>query len=155
MTNYLNPLPAQKVLEIGTGSGYQSALLSELSNHVYTIEIIDALARETEAIFEALEPQYPEYGNILRKVGDGYYGWPHYAPFDKIIVTFGIDHVPPPLIRQLAANGTMVIPIGPPSGQTLLRIVKNVAPDGTVSLTREYIYHGKVKVTFVPFTTLG
>jgi protein-L-isoaspartate(D-aspartate) O-methyltransferase len=70
-------------------------------------------------------------------------------------VTCGIDHVPLPLISQLAANGTIVIPIGPPSGQTLLRVVKKVAPDGTVSLTREDIYHGKVKVTFVPFTTLG
>jgi protein-L-isoaspartate(D-aspartate) O-methyltransferase len=154
MTNYLNPRPEQKVLEVGTGSGYQSAMLSELSNHVYTVEIIDALARETDTIFKALEPQYPEYRNILRKVDDGYYGWPEYAPFDRIIVTCGIDHVPPPLLGQLAPNGIMVIPIGPPSGQTLLRIVKKVAPDGTVSLTREDIYHGKVRVIFVPFTAL-
>ena len=150
MTNYLDLLPEQKVLEIGTGSGYQSAMLSELCNHVYTIEIVDALARETDAIFRALEPQYPEYTNILRKVGDGYYGWPEYAPFDRIIVTCGIDHVPPPLLSQLTPNGIMIIPIGPPSGQTLLRIVKRVTPNGAVSFTREDIYHGKVKVIFVP-----
>lgn len=155
MTNYLNPLPEQKVLEIGTGSGYQSALLSELSNHVYTVEIIGALARETDAIYKRLEPAYPEYGNILRKVDDGYYGWPEHAPYDRIIVTCGIDHVPPALIQQLAPDGIMVIPIGPPSGQTILRIIKKVDLDGTVTLTREDIYHGRVKVAFVPLTASG
>ncbi len=151
MTDYLDPLPNQKVLEIGTGSGYQSALLSELSNHVYTIEIIPGLARETDAIFTRLEPQYPEYRNVTRKVDDGYYGWPEHAPFDRIIVTCGIDHVPPDLLQQLGPGGIMVIPIGPPSGQTVLRIEKKVEPDGTVSLSREDIYHGRVKVAFVPF----
>ena len=155
MTSYLNLRPEQKVLEIGTGSGYQSALLSELSNHVYTIEIIDALARETDAIFKGLEPQYPEYRNIKRKIDDGYYGWPEYAPFDRIIVTCAIDHVPPPLIRQLSPDGIMIIPVGPPSSQTLLRIVKKVTADGTVSLTREDVYHGEAKVIFVPLTALG
>ena len=155
MTDYLDPLPEQKVLEIGTGSGYQSALLSEISNHVYTIEIVEKLARKTDAIFKRLEPTYPEYRNIKRKVDDGYYGWEEYAPFDRIIVTCGIDHVPPALIRQLAPGGIMVIPIGPPSGQTILRIVKKTAPDGTVSLEREDIYHGKHKQVFVPFTAHG
>jgi protein-L-isoaspartate(D-aspartate) O-methyltransferase len=155
MTDYLDPLPEQKVLEIGTGSGYQSALLSEISNHVYTIEIVEKLARQTNAIYERLEPQYPEYTNIKRKVDDGYYGWEQYAPFDRIIVTCGIDHVPPALIKQLAPGGIMVIPVGPPSGQTILRIVKKVAPDGTVSLGREDIYHGKHKQIFVPFTARG
>jgi protein-L-isoaspartate(D-aspartate) O-methyltransferase len=155
MTDYLDPQPEQKVLEIGTGSGYQSALLSEISNHVYTIEIVEKLARETNAIYERLEPQYPEYRNVKRKVDDGYYGWEEYAPFDRIIVTCGIDHVPPALIKQLAPGGIMVIPIGPPSGQTILRIVKKVAPDGTVSLEREDIYHGKKKQIFVPFTARG
>jgi len=155
MTNYLDPLPEQKVLEIGTGSGYQSALLSELSNHVYTIEIISALAHETDAIYKRLEPAYPEYRNILRKVDDGYCGWPEHAPFDRIIVTCGIDHVPPALIQQLAPNGIMVIPIGPPSGQTILRIIKKVSLDGTVSLSREDIYHGRVRVAFVPLTDRG
>jgi protein-L-isoaspartate(D-aspartate) O-methyltransferase len=155
MTDYLDPLPEQKVLEIGTGSGYQSALLSEISNHVYTIEIVDKLARQTNAIYQGLEPRYPEYTNVKRKIDDGYYGWPEYAPFDRIIVTCGIDHVPPALIKQLAPGGIMVIPIGPPSGQTILRIVKKVAPDGTVSLQREDIYHGKHKQIFVPFTARG
>jgi protein-L-isoaspartate(D-aspartate) O-methyltransferase len=155
MTDYLDPLPEQKVLEIGTGSGYQSALLSEISNHVYTIEIVEKLARQTNAIYTRLEPRYPEYTNIKRKVDDGYYGWPEYAPFDRIIVTCGIDHVPPALIRQLAPGGIMVIPVGPPSGQTILRIIKKVAPDGTVSLEREDIYHGKHKQIFVPFTARG
>jgi protein-L-isoaspartate(D-aspartate) O-methyltransferase len=151
MTDYLNPQPGQKVLEVGTGSGYQSALLSEISNHVFTIEIVEKLARETDAIFKKLEPHYPKYGNIRRKIDDGYYGWPEYAPFDRIIVTCGIDHVPPPLIRQLAPNGIMVIPVGPPSGQTILRIIKKVAPDGAITLEREDIYHGKKRQIFVPF----
>jgi protein-L-isoaspartate(D-aspartate) O-methyltransferase len=155
MTDYLDPQPEQKVLEIGTGSGYQSALLSEISNHVFTIEIVEKLARETDAIYKRLEPRYPEYRNIMRKVDDGYYGWEEYAPFDRIIVTCGIDHVPPALIKQLAPGGIMVIPIGPPSGQTILRIVKKVDPDGTVSLEREDIYHGKHKQIFVPFTARG
>jgi protein-L-isoaspartate(D-aspartate) O-methyltransferase len=155
MTDYLDPQPDQKVLEIGTGSGYQSALLSEISNHVFTIEIVEKLARQTDAIYKRLEPRYPEYKNIIRKVDDGYYGWEEYAPFDRIIVTCGIDHVPPALIKQLAPGGIMVIPIGPPSGQTILRIVKNVASDGTVSLEREDIYHGKHKQIFVPFTARG
>jgi protein-L-isoaspartate(D-aspartate) O-methyltransferase len=155
MTDDLNLLPEHRVLEIGTGSGYQAAILSELSNHVYTVEIIAPLARETGDIFKTLELQYPEYGNILRKVDDGYFGWPEYAPFDGIIVTCAIDHVPPPLIHQLAPGGIMVIPVGPPSGQTLLRIVKKVASDGTVTLTREDSYHGKAKVIFVPFTSPG
>ncbi len=152
MTDYLNPLPGQKVLEIGTGSGYQSGVLSELSNHVYTIEIVAALAEETDQIYTRLEKSFPEYGNIRRKVDDGYYGWREYAPFDRIIVTCGIDHVPPELLKQLAPNGIMVIPVGPPSGQTIMRIVKRVASDGTVSLDREDIYHGKRKEIFVPFT---
>jgi protein-L-isoaspartate(D-aspartate) O-methyltransferase len=155
MTDYLDPQPEQKVLEIGTGSGYQSALLSEISNHVFTIEIVEKLARQTDAIFKRLEPAYPEYRNIKRKVDDGYYGWQEYAPFDRIIVTCGIDHVPPALIRQLAPGGIMVIPIGPPSGQTILRIVKKVSADGSVSLEREDIYHGRKKQIFVPFTARG
>jgi len=155
MTDYLDPLPQQKVLEIGTGSGYQSAVLSELSNHVYTVEIIQKLARETDAIYNSLEPTHPEYRNILRKIDDGYYGWKEYAPFDKIIVTCGIDHVPPPLIQQLAPGGTMIIPIGPPAGQTVLRLIKTVNADGSVSLSREDIYHGRVKIRFVPLTGWG
>ena len=153
MTDYLDPQPEQKVLEIGTGSGYQSSVLSELSNHVYTIEIVEPLARETDAIYRAHEARYPEYRNIHRKIDDGYYGWPQHAPFDRIIVTCGIDHVPPELLRELAPEGIMVIPVGPPSGQTILRIVKHVDADGTVSLDREDIFQGKKRQIFVPFTS--
>ena len=153
MTDYLDPLPEHKVLEIGTGSGYQSAVLSELSNHVYTIEIVEPLARETDAIYRAHETRYPEYRNIHRRVDDGYLGWPEHAPFDRIIVTCGIDHVPPELLRELAPEGIMVIPVGPPSGQTILRIVKHVGADGAVSLDREDIFQGKRRQIFVPFTS--
>jgi protein-L-isoaspartate(D-aspartate) O-methyltransferase len=153
MTDYLDPQPEQSVLEIGTGSGYQSAVLSELSNHVYTIEIVEPLAHETDKIYRAYEARYPEYRNIHRKVDDGYFGWPQHAPFDRIIVTCGIDHVPPELLRELAPEGIMVIPVGPPSGQTILRIVKHVGPDGDVSLDREDIFQGKKRQIFVPFTS--
>jgi protein-L-isoaspartate(D-aspartate) O-methyltransferase len=157
MTNAINPGPEDKVLEIGTGSGYQSAVLSELTNRVYTIEIVEPLAGETDQIYKDLSAHYPEYQNIKRKVDDGYYGWPEYAPFDRIIVTAGIDHIPPPLLQQLAPNGIMVIPIGPPAGQKLLKITKNVAPDGTVTLEREDIFAGTGSDShiFVPFTKKG
>jgi len=153
MTDYLDPQPDQRVLEIGTGSGYQSAVLSELSNHVYTIEIVGPLARQTDSIYRKHESRYPEYRNIHRRVADGYYGWPEHAPFDRIIVTCGIDHVPPELLKELSPEGIMVIPVGPPSGQTILRIVKHVAADGSVTLDREDIFHGKKRQIFVPFTS--
>jgi protein-L-isoaspartate(D-aspartate) O-methyltransferase len=153
MTDYLDPQPDHKVLEIGTGSGYQSSVLSELSNHVYTIEIVEPLARETDSIYHAHEARYPEYRNVHRKVDDGYFGWPQHAPFDRIIVTCGIDHVPPELLRELAPEGIMVIPVGPPSGQTILRIVKHVGADGAVTLDREDIFQGKKRQIFVPFTS--
>jgi protein-L-isoaspartate(D-aspartate) O-methyltransferase len=153
MTDALNPQPDQRVLEVGTGSGYQSAVLSELSNHVFSIEIVEDLARETDQIYRSLWDRFPEYHNVKRKIDDGYYGWAEYAPFDRIIVTCGIDHIPPELLRQLAPEGIMVIPVGPPSGQTILRIVKHVSADGSVTLEREDIYHGQNTVVFVPFTS--
>ena len=153
MTDALNPQPDQRVLEVGTGSGYQSALLSELSSRVFSIEIVEDLARETDQIYRRLWDKFPEYHNVRRKIDDGYYGWPEYAPFDRIIVTCGIDHIPPELLRELAPEGIMVIPVGPPSGQTILRVVKHVAADGSVSLEREDIYHGQNTIIFVPFTS--
>ena len=155
MTDYLNLQPEQRVLEIGTGSGFQSAFLSELSNHVYTIEIVKPLAEETNAIYVAHTPEMPEYANIHRRIADGYYGWRENAPFDRIIVTCGIDHIPPDLIKELAPDGIMVIPIGPPSGQTILKITKHVGKDGHITLTRDDIYHGMAKDIFVPFTAVG
>jgi protein-L-isoaspartate(D-aspartate) O-methyltransferase len=155
MTDSLNLQPGQKVLEIGTGSGYQAALLAELTDEVYTIEIVEPLARETDGIYRRLEKRYPEYRNVRRMIADGYYGWEERAPFDRIIVTCGIDHIPPELLGQLSPEGIMVIPVGPPSGQTILRVVKHVTEDGEVTLEREDIYHGKRKEIFVPFTSAG
>jgi len=152
MTDSIAPLRTDRILEIGTGSGYQSAVLSELSKQVYTIEIVPALYAETDALYRRLEKSYPEYSKVTRKNADGYYGWPEHAPFDKIIVTAGIDHIPPPLLAQLAPGGIMVIPVGPPSGQTVLKVVKRPLPGGGFSFERSDIYHGR-KVIFVPFTS--
>jgi protein-L-isoaspartate(D-aspartate) O-methyltransferase len=155
MTDVLNPGPNDKVLEIGTGSGYQSAVFSELSNHVYSIEIIEPLAKETDALYKSLEAKYPEYKNINRKIDDGYYGWPEYAPFDRIAVTCSIDHIPPALIEQLAPTGIMLIPVGPPSGQTLLKVTKKFDAKGNMTIVREDVYKGKHFPVFVPFTSDG
>lgn len=154
MTDALDPQPNQKILEIGTGSGFQSAFLSQLSNFVYTIEIVRPLAEETNQIYVEHTKEIPEFANIHRRLADGYYGWPAYAPFDRIIVTTGIDHIPPDLLKELKPGGIMVIPIGPPSGQTILKITKTVDKDGNVHLTREDIYHG-IRDIFVPFTASG
>ena len=113
----------EKVLEIGTGSGYQSAYLSNLTDKVWTIEIIKPLAERTRGVHDALIARgYTEFKSINSKQADGYYGWEENAPFDKIIVTCGIDHIPPPLLQQLKTGGIMVIPVGPgraahPQGQ--------------------------------------
>jgi protein-L-isoaspartate(D-aspartate) O-methyltransferase len=150
MTDELDVRPQDKVLEIGTGSGYQSAVLAELCNHIYTIEIIEPLAKETDQIYKDLEKAYPEYKNVHRKIADGYYGWEEYAPFDRIIVTCGIDHIPPPLLRQLKPEGIMLIPVGPPYQQHVLKIIKHVDKAGNVTYDKSDIYHGRV-VPFVDF----
>ncbi len=121
MTSQLNLDPNDKVLEIGTGSGYQAAVLSELTPHVYTIEIVEPLARETIKKFE-----HYGYTTIKTKIGDGYKGWPQYQPFDAIIVTAAPEKIPQELIRQLANGGRMVVPVGPTYvGQDLLLIKKD------------------------------
>jgi protein-L-isoaspartate(D-aspartate) O-methyltransferase len=155
MTDVLSPEPEHKVLEIGTGSGYQSAVLAELSNHVYTIEIVPELAAQTDGIYKSLYPSYPQYQNITRKEDDGYYGWAEHAPFDRIVVTCGIDHIPPELLKQLTVGGAMIIPVGPPSGQTILKVTKTLDSDGNVLLEREDLYGGRLKEVFVPFTARG
>jgi protein-L-isoaspartate(D-aspartate) O-methyltransferase len=152
MADELNPMPEHRVLEIGTGSGYQSAVFSNLCHHVFTIEIVEALALETAELQESILDRYPEYKNIRRKIGDGYYGWPEYAPFHRIAVTCGIDHIPPPLLEQLADDGIMLIPVGPPSGQTMLKVIKSRGSDGKVVFSREDVYKGKYYPIFVPFT---
>ena len=153
MTETILPEPEHKVLEIGTGSGYQSSILSWLSNNVYTIEIKNNLFGVTEKIYDRLENDYPNLTNITRKNDDGYFGWKEHAPFDRIIVTCAVDHVPPELLRQLKPNGIMVIPVGPIAGdQVLLKITKKVDENGVITLVREDVYNGTYRVKFVPFT---
>ena len=120
--------PGERVLEIGTGSGYQAAIAAELTDQVYTIEIIEALARAAARRLRDLG-----YGRIRTRTGDGYLGWPEAAPFDAILVTAAPDHVPPPLVGQLQEGGRMVVPVGPPGlVQTLWRITKK---DGRLEFT--------------------
>ena len=154
MTSVLEIQPGDKVLEVGTGSGYQSAILSQMTDKVWTIEIIKPLADRTRGVYDGLIARgYSEYKNIHTKQADGYYGWEEAAPFDKIIVTCGIDHIPPSLLQQLKVGGVMVIPVGPPGAQHVLKVTKDTAPDGTLKISRSDIYNGKV-VPFVPFTKL-
>lgn len=154
MTSVLDIQKGEKVLEIGTGSGYQSSILGHLTDKVWTIEIIKPLAERTRGVYDGLIAKgYTEYKNVNTKQADGYYGWEEAAPFDKIIVTCGIDHIPPSLLKQLKTGGVMVIPVGPPGAQHVLKVVKEANPDGTVKITRSDIYNGKI-VPFVPFTKL-
>jgi protein-L-isoaspartate(D-aspartate) O-methyltransferase len=150
MTTSLNINPGERVLEIGTGSGYQAAILSYLTQDVYTIEIIKPLYIETDNLYRDLEKSFPSYGGISRKLGDGYYGWEKYAPFDKIIVTCAIDHIPPPLLKQLKPGGIMVLPLGPPQRQYIMQVTKDVAEDGSIILNRRDVYNG-LRVKFIPF----
>ena len=163
MTSELDIKPGDKVLVIGTGSGYQSSILSYLTPNVYTIEIIPQLAAATNKIYTQLAAaKYAEFGRIRRKTSDGYFGWEQHAPFDKIIVTAGIDHIPPPLVKQLAVGGTMVIPVGPPGAQSLLKLTKTKSSSGRIRVQRHDIYAArcstaggqrcKRKVSFVAFT---
>ncbi|WP_455204256.1 protein-L-isoaspartate(D-aspartate) O-methyltransferase [Kaarinaea lacus] len=107
MTDMLEINSNDKVLEIGTGSGYQAAILNQLSKQVFTIEIVDALAKRAKDTFQRLQ-----LDKITVRAGDGYYGWPEHAPFDAIIVTAAASHIPPPLIAQLKSGGRMIIPVG-------------------------------------------
>ena len=119
MTEQLRPKPSDRLLEVGTGSGYQAAILAELVADVYTIEIIEPLAKNAEATLQRLG-----YKNVHVKVGDGYSGWPEHAPFDAIIVTCAPDKVPQPLTDQLKEGGRMIIPVGDRFAQELYLLEK-------------------------------
>ena len=120
MTEQLDPKPTDRVLEIGTGSGYQAAVLSLLVAEVYTIEIIESLAKRAEADLKRLG-----YDNVKVLAGDGYKGWPDHAPFDAIIVTCAPDQIPQPLVGQLRDGGRMIIPVGPSDNQQLYLLQKH------------------------------
>ncbi len=119
MTDYLNLQPDEKVLEIGTGSGYQAAVLAEIVDQVYTVEIVEALGKRAR---QTLNEQ--GYDNVHIRIGDGYQGWQEHAPYDAIIVTASPSDVPPPLKQQLAEGGRMVIPVGGPVFQKLVLLRK-------------------------------
>lgn len=140
MTDLLQPKPGHRVLEIGTGSGYQAAVLSQLVDEVYSIEIIEALGASTA---ELLARQ--GYDNIKTRIADGYNGWPQNAPFDSIMVTAAISHIPPPLVEQLKNGGRMVIPVGTRFQTQYLTLVEKDL-QGKIT-TRQLL-----PVIFVPFT---
>ena len=124
MTELARPGPGEVALEIGTGCGYQTAILARLLGRVYSIELVEDLAREADARLNALG-----YHNVTVRAGDGRGGWPEHAPFDVIIAAAAPETVPPALVEQLAANGRLIIPAGPTHDQSLLRIVKHESGD--------------------------
>ncbi|MGH8075766.1 MAG: protein-L-isoaspartate(D-aspartate) O-methyltransferase [Lysobacter sp.] len=138
MTSLIDPEPGQKILEIGTGSGYQAAVLAEFGARVYTVEIIESLAAQARQRLRS-------YPNVETRIGDGYFGWKEAAPFDAIVVTAAASSIPPPLIAQLKPGGRMVIPVGSAFfTQTLMLVEKG--KDGRVH-TRQVL-----PVRFVPLT---
>jgi len=142
MTQLLHVQPSHRVLEVGTGSGYQAAILAELAAEVYTVEIIPSLAEGARALLEALG-----YRNVHVRQGDGYEGWREVAPFDGIMVTAGAPHIPPPLIDQLRDGGRMAIPVGGPGGTQELILGEKQAG--------RFLTRSVAPVLFVPLTGKG
>ena len=140
MTDLAGVGESATVLEIGTGSGYQAAVLAEIVDRVYTIEIVEVLGERARLTLDRLG-----YDNVHVRVGDGYKGWPEHAPFDAIIVTAAPESVPAPLIEQLAVGGKLVIPVGPQRGGQSLQVLQKQV-DGEVSTV------DVLPVRFVPFT---
>jgi len=140
MTELLQIQPGAKVLEVGAGSGYQAAILAEIGAQVYSMEIIEPLARASAELLQRLG-----YSSVQVKQGDGYLGWPEHAPYDAIVVTAAADHVPPPLVEQLKPGGRLVIPVGDGQERQSLLLVEKSA-DGSVTT------HHVAPVLFVPLT---
>ncbi len=140
ITDLLDPRPGHTVLEVGTGSGYQAAVLAELVARVYTVEVVEPLGRRAAQVLAGLG-----YRNVTARTGDGYAGWPERAPFDSIVVTAAAPEVPPPLLEQLKPGGRLVIPVGGP-GDVQLLLVIDKQPDGTTTRRRT------LPVRFVPLT---
>ena len=140
MTELLQPEPGDRILEVGTGSGYQAAVAAELVSQVYSIEIIPALARSAADRLERLG-----VSNVFVRAGDGYLGWPEQGPFDGILVTAGAEDVPEPLVEQLKPGARMIIPVGDQSSFQVLKVVEKL-PEGEVEI-RDII-----AVRFVPLT---
>jgi protein-L-isoaspartate(D-aspartate) O-methyltransferase len=138
MTEQLNLSTADKVLEVGTGSGYQAAVLAEIAREVYTVEIVEPLAARARDLLKELG-----FDNVHVRAGDGYEGWPQHAPYDRIIVTCAPTEIPQPLIEQLAEGGIMVIPVGTVGFQRLYRVKKNMGHIETEEV---------IPVSFVPLT---
>jgi len=140
MTELLDPEPGDVVLEVGTGSGYQAAVLSHLVRHVYSVEIVEELAASAAAVLKRLD-----YSNVSVRAGDGYAGWPEHAPFDGIIVTAAAEHIPPPLLQQLKPGGKLIIPVGKHYGyQELLQVEVDAAGE----ISKQSV----LPVRFVPLT---
>jgi len=122
MTELVRPQPGDRVLEVGTGSGYQAAVLARLVRHVYTIELEETLARSATAVLRELK-----FENITVRTGDGYGGWPEHAPFDIVIVTAAPEHIPQPLIDQLKPGGRLIVPVGPRFSVQQLKLLEKDA----------------------------
>jgi len=137
MTELIKPRRGQRILEIGTGSGYQAAVLAEIVDSVFTIEIVGELAASAENRLRSLG-----YRNVIVRHGDGYLGWPDHAPFDAIVVTAAPDHIPQPLIEQLKDGGVMVIPVGPVESVQALTVVRKKGKNITTET--------RLPVRFVP-----
>jgi protein-L-isoaspartate(D-aspartate) O-methyltransferase len=166
MTSAVNPAPSHTVLEIGTGSGYQAAMLSVLSSDVRTIETVPFLASKARQCLSELGTKRPWLDRIRVRLGNGYEGWADGAPYDRIVVTCAIDHIPPALLEQLAPGGILLLPLGPSRVQALTAIRRRVegeaAPPGRgwASLDSDPgdgefdisdVYGDGTRVVFVPF----
>jgi len=138
MTDLIKPEKSFKVLEVGTGSGYQAAVLAEIVAQVYTIELVEVLARQAARVLEELN-----YDNVQVRSGDGYAGWAEHAPYDAIVVTAAADSVPPPLLEQLKDGGRLIIPVNKPGDYQYLRLFEK---KGQRIVSRDLI-----AVRFVPF----